>query len=288
MFGVSKQAYYKPGESSFGRIAKEHFIVEYVVGMRKQCPGLGGEKLWYCYQSYFGEQYRIGRDAFLKVLSEHGLLLSRRRRGCRTTDSRHSYPLYCDLVKDLLVDRPFEVWVSDITYIRQGDSFSFLSLITDAYSRQIVGWSLGDSLSSRYPLQALQMAFQSYSKEQLTGLIHHSDRGCQYASYLYSDLLKSRGIRISMSQAGNPKDNAIAERVNGILKREFLQDCCFENIEQLRDKLQTVIEFYNEQRPHRSLDMMTPRQASQKKGKIAKRWKSYKDIYRIPEVGSRE
>lgn len=281
LLGVSKQAYYKHTDHFDTYLLLSRFVLEYVHSVREQDPGLGGEKLWYMYCSYFGEDYRLGRDAFLKILREHGLLLRDKRKATRTTDSTHSFPLYPNLIGDLKPTHPLQVWVSDITYIRLKDgSFCFLSLITDAYTHQIVGWCVGPTLEACYPIQALNQATRHLSIEQTKGLIHHSDRGCQYASYAYTDLLKAGKIRISMTENGDPKENAIAERVNGILKTEFLNHYEVENIGQVNAQVERAVEFYNNKRPHRSLDMLTPKQAEGKKGEINKRWKSYKDKYR--------
>lgn len=254
--------------------------MEYVRDIRQKDPGIGGEKLWYMYSAYFGESYSLGRDAFLDILRTHGLLLRRRSSRCKTTDSRHGLPLYPDLIKNLHITHPLKVWVSDITYIRLQDSFCFLSLVTDAYSREILGYSVGATLETPHTLEALSQALSKSTKLERIGLIHHSDRGCQYASHIYTSVLKKNEIRISMTESGDPKDNAIAERVNGILKTEFLNHHTFESIEQVREIVDHAVEFYNTQRPHRSLDMLTPRQAAEKTGKINKRWLSYKDKYR--------
>lgn len=256
------------------------FVVRWVKEYREFHPGVGGEKLWYAYKAYFGEEYRVGRDTFMDILRLHGLLLRKRTRRCRTTDSGHSYPLYPNLIEDKTPVRANEIWVSDITYIRLSDGgFCFLSLVTDAYSRQIKGWSLGPDLTTRYPLEALRMAYGTQGDGFDESLIHHSDRGSQYASYEYIGLLKSRGTLISMTQNGDPKENAIAERVNGILKREYLLPD-YPAKEEAGHAIKQAVEHYNSKRLHRSLDMLTPDQAAQRTGEIRKRWRSPKDKYR--------
>lgn len=268
-------------DTVFVRLAHERFLLEYVRTVRKQIPGIGGEKLWLMYKAYFGREHSLGRDAFLEVVRRNGLMLRKRKRSCRTTDSTHGLPVYADLVKDLLVDRPRQVWVSDITYIWTNEGFCFLSLVSDAYTHEILGWFVGPTLEAIYTLEALKMACRDLSEDQET-LIHHSDRGIQYACLLYTSFLKEKKIRISMTQSGDPKDNAIAERINGILKDEFLNHYQFENIAEVSQRITQVVEFYNTQRPHRSLDMMAPVQAREKRGTIKKRWKCYKDEYREP------
>ena len=280
MLGVSKQAYYKHSDRYCHKLILSRFVLEYVRGLRDLDPGIGGEKLWYKYCSFFGREYSLGRDAFLNILRVHGLLLRKKRSRCKTTDSTHGLPVYPDLVKDLKLTGVGQVWVSDITYIRLANSFCFLSLITDAYSREIVGSFVGPTLETRYTIKALKQALGNYP-QTLQGLTHHSDRGCQYASAAYTELLGENKIKISMTQSGDPKENAIAERVNGILKTEFLNHYVFQDIGQVREAVEQAVEFYNTQRPHRSLDMLTPKEAAEKQGEIKKRWNCYKDKYKV-------
>lgn len=235
------------------------------------------------YKGYFGTDYSLGRDAFLAVLKEHGLMIRKHRKGPRTTNSNHSLPVYPDLVRTLLVNRPNQVWVSDITYVRTDEGFCYLSIVTEAYTHEIVGWFVGSSLESIYTLKALKMACKRLKGNDIK-LIHHSDRGCQYASLLYTTYLKGLKIQISMTEGGDPKDNAVAERINGILKTEFLNHHHFADIRQVRKAVMQAVDFYNNNRPHRSLDMMTPVQAREMTGQIKKRWKSYKDCYRKERV----
>lgn len=280
LFGVSKQAYYKSSDRGFKRGVLVSFVLEYVRLVRESAPGIGGEKLWLMYKDFFGQQYSIGRDAFLTVLRANGLLLGKGKKSTKTTDSRHDYPVYPDLVKDLLITRPNQVWVSDITYVNTLQGFCFLFLVTDAYTRQIIGRAVAPGLGSCYALEALNMASDHLSAGKVVDLIHHSDRGMQYACIEYITRLKDLGIQVSMTQSGNPKDNAIAERVNGILKREFLNPHSFRDIEHLKQVVDISVTFYNNQRPHRSLDMKTPSQAALLTGIIKKKWRCYKDQYR--------
>jgi transposase InsO family protein len=161
------------------------------------------------------------------------------------------------------------------------EDFCFLSLVTDAYTHEIIGWKVAPTLEAVHTLEALKAACgNKLGGNPAADLIHHSDRGTQYASSLYTNHLKKFNIRISMTQSGNPKDNAIAERVNGILKREFLDFEDFKTVEQVEHRVNEAICFYNNKRPHRSLDMMTPVQAAALSGPIPKRWMCYKDKYR--------
>jgi transposase InsO family protein len=234
-------------------------IVDFVLRERKKCPGMGGEKLWYKYSREYPAEYLMGRDAFMDVLYTNKLTLRKKRRRCRTTDSRHPYPLYENLVKGLEVTYFGQVIVSDITYVRMGEKFCFLSIVTDVYSRSIIGYYVGESLAVVNTTKALEMALGRLGRiPKDRSCIHHSDRGVQYASYEYTDMLKECGIDISMTHNGDPKENAIAERVNGILKGEFLDAYNFTDIGQVRIAVDKAVHYYNYERPHRTLNMGTP------------------------------
>lgn len=172
LFGVSKQAYYKHVDGVFACLAHERFLPEYVHAIRKLDPGIGGEKLWLMYKEYFGHAHSLGRDAFLAVLKEHGLMLRKHRKGCRTTNSNHDLPVYPDLVRNLLLTRANQVWVSDITYVPTDEGFCFLSIVTDAYTHEIVGWFVGPTLESVHTLKALKMACERLEATDIK-LIHH-------------------------------------------------------------------------------------------------------------------
>lgn len=256
-------------------------IVEYVEDIRENDHQIGGEKLWIMFLNDFDKRYLIGRDAFLKVLKQYNLMLKSPQKGCRTTDSTHGLPTYPNLIENLAIDRSNQVWVSDITYIRLLENiFCYLSLVTDARDHEIVGWHVGSTLGTIHTIEALRQACKKREALGLKGLIHHSDRGVQYASFMYVDELKKQGIKISMTENGDPKENAIAERINGILKKEFLDKYEFETIEQVRQAVQEAVEFYNTKRPHRSLDMLTPQQAVGTSGVIKKRWPCRTDKYK--------
>lgn len=214
----------------------------------------------------------MGRDAFFELLRENGLLVRMKRNYARTTFSCHRFKKYPDLVKDMVVERPEQLWVSDITYIRIRQDFAYLSLVTDAYSRKIIGFSLSHDLSTDNCLRALKMALATRLTDR--PLVHHSDRGTQYCSIAYTKLLRKKGIAISMTQSGDPRDNAIAERVNGILKMELLQDK-YDSIYTAIKSVIQAIAVYNELRPHTSLDMLTPQKAHVMTGHIKLRWQNY-------------
>ena len=285
LLGVSKQAYYKHEDHLMKRLALESFVVEFVNDVRRKDPGIGGNKLWLMYKQCFGEEHSVGYNRFYDIIEQYGLKVRKRKRRVSTTDSRHGLPLYPNLVKELIPTRPRQLYVSDITYILlwltsiDGEyKFCYLSLVTDYYTKEIVGYSVGETLETCHTLEALDMALSHCSKEELHNLIHHSDRGVQYASYAYTDRLKQAGVRISMTECGNPKDNAVAERVNNTIKNELFKGMKFHTIEQVRQALKVAVDFYNNERPHWSLDGMTPVQAGRMKGEIQKKWTSFREI----------
>lgn len=284
LFGVTKQTYYKYDENSvLFKIAQEEFVIQYIQGIRSKDPGIGGMKLWYMYRKEFGGNSPVGRDRFEDIVDRNGLKIRAKVRKPKTTDSNHGLPLYPNIIKDFIPTAPNQLWVSDITYITLWQDrctyiFCFLSLILDAYTKEIVGWSVGATLDAIYPIEALRKALKRIEGQKDLALIHHSDRGCQYASLEYVSILKQHGIRISMTQSGDPKDNAQAERVNNTMKNELLKGAIFQNIEEVRASIIMAVDFYNNERPHMSIDMMTPVQAAHCSGEIAKRWTSYRII----------
>jgi transposase InsO family protein len=287
LFGHTKQAYYKKDDQSLiKKLSLERFVVEYVVDIRLRDPGIGGRKLWRMYHHDFPDRDRIGRDRFEAIIAENNLRVRKRMlRKPRTTDSTHGLPVYPNLIRDVIPEQPLRIWVSDITYVpiypaHSLPAFTYLSLITDVYSHEIVGWSLGDTLSTEYPLEALQMAQDKAAERGVTlkDLIHHSDRGVQYASRSYIRKLADSGIKVSMTENGDPKENAIAERINSTVKNELLKGKHFETIGDLRKELEIAIDFYNNRRPHMSNDMLTPAEASQCTGPLDKLWISYREV----------
>ncbi len=247
-------------------------IVKEVVKLREQLPGVGTGKLHHLLSDFLAEHHiKLGRDKLYDLLREHHLLRSKRRKRAKTTNSQHSFYKYVNLVKELPVSRPNQVWVSDITYIRTGRDFSYLSLITDAYSHKIMGWALDATLQTKGPLAALQMAVKTLPKGK-EGLIHHSDRGIQYCCRDYIELLGSNEIRISMTNQGDPGENALAERINRTIKEEF--NCrAFICFDLAKAAITKSILAYNQLRPHASCDYLTPNQAHQQEGTLKKRWR---------------
>jgi putative transposase len=204
----------------------------------------------------------IGRDSLFELLAEYGLLVRRRkRRTIATTNSDHPFRKYPNLIRDLIPGKPEELWVSDITYIQLTNGFCYLSLVSDAWSRKIVGYCLYPNLKKEGPLTTLRMALSGRERKEGKSLIHHSDRGLQYCCTEYTDLLTQSAITISTTENGDPYENAIAERINGILKSEFCLDKPFKSYQQAHASVTTAVEAYNTKRPHTSLRYNTPQQA---------------------------
>lgn len=233
------------------------------------------------YRTEFPAEARLGRDKFEDLMAHYGLKVRNKPRRVRTTDSNHGLPLYPNMVRELIPERVNQLWTSDITYIPLfiGDDdrrFCYLSLITDAYSHEIVGWAVGLTLDAHYPLMALEMALT-----RLEGggerPIHHSDRGIQYACKRYTKTLSDNGIRISMTESGDPKENAYAERVNSTIKNELLKGRRFHSLADVRAAMRDAVDFYNNRRPHMSVDMLTPAQAATLRGEIPKKWHSFRE-----------
>lgn len=287
LFGVTKQAYYKYDETRLlEKTASVDFAVSYIKDIRKKDPGIGGMKLWYMYRKSFEGNNPLGRDRFADIVDRYGLKVRQKVRKPRTTDSTHGLPVFPNLTKDYIPLAPNRLWVSDITYITiwidaEHYRFCYLSLVLDAYSEEIVGWCVGETLDAEYPLKALEMALhriEGTPKEDVC-LIHHSDRGCQYASSRYVATLKAHGIQASMTESGDPKENAQAERINSTMKNELLKDMTFHDLDEVIRAVAAAVKFYNEERPHMSIDMMTPREAALRVGEISKRWISYRESH---------
>ena len=225
--------------------------------IRSKMPRLGTRKLYYLLKDeLMARDIKIGRDVLFNFLRAEQLLIKPKRSYTKTTDSKHWMKKYSNLILDVEITRPEQVWVSDITYIKTTSGNSYLSLVTDAYSKKIMGYELLENLSAAGPVRALNMALKNRKYKDV--LIHHSDRGLQYCSAEYVQRLKDNHIDISMTQNGDPYENAIAERVNGILKYEFLWIDGFKDHLQAIQVIKQSIGIYNQDRPHLSCQMMTP------------------------------
>jgi transposase InsO family protein len=281
LFGKTRHAYYDHGWRVQDAGLKDEMVLQHVLGIRAQLPRIGTLKLHQMMAKLLEtHQIKIGRDYLFDLMREHNLHIRRRKRMVVTTNSRHWMRKYCNLVKDMEVHRPEQLWVSDITYIRLTNQWGYLSLITDAYSRKIMGYCFRSDLSALGCIDALKMALKArqYPNEKI---IHHSDRGSQYCSKSYVDLLVTAGIAISMTENGDPYENALAERVNGIIKSEFNLYHSALGMVKTSEKISQSIQLYNNLRPHSSCDFLTPQMAHLKTGVLKKRWK--KRNYKVYE-----
>ena len=274
LFGKSRHAYYDHQWRVQDQGLRDDIVLQNVLEIRKSLPGTGTLKLHEMLKVPLeSHKIKIGRDYLFLLMREHNLDIRRRKRKAITTDSRHWMHKYNNLIRELSVTRPEQVWASDITYIRLINQWGYLSLITDAYSRKIMGYSFRKDLSAKGCIDALEMALQARMYPQ-SKLIHHSDRGCQYCSGPYVSLLVENGIAISMTENGDPYENALAERVNGIIKTEFNLHCSNQGFEETSKRIGQAITAYNELRLHASCDYLTPEKAHMMTGILKKRWKN--------------
>lgn len=257
MFGLSRQSYYKKAKQDSHRRDDEQRVIELVREQRSQMPRLGTRKLYWLLRDRFkSEAIKLGRDKFFELLRKNQMLILKKRKYIQTTNSKHWMKKYPNKVRNINLNRPEELWVSDITYIRTEEGFGYLALITDAFSRKIMGYDLSKSLSAQGAIRALQMAVKS--KNHTGKLLHHSDRGYQYCSKDYTELLEKNNIEISMTEKYDPYENALAERINKTLKEEFFLVDGFKNIDLAAKIVKQSVEIYNNLRPHLSCGMRTP------------------------------
>jgi len=283
LFGKTRQAYYQRLSYSYQENAEESIVLDLIAELRREMGKMGGRKLWHEINRVYPGA--ISRDKLFDILDRHHLKVNRRKRAVRTTWSASWLHQFPNLVKDMVLTASNQVWVSDITYIETASGFVYLHLVTDAYSKKIMGWCLSPSLHAEATIRALQMAIRAAGCD-LTGLIHHSDRGCQYCCEKYVKLLQDNGVLISMTQNGDPRDNAIAERVNGILKMEWLYDDHFKGFQDAYVRVAQVINLYNNKRPHLSLNYQTPAQAYLETGAQVRVWKNYYKSNKPEEVAT--
>lgn len=274
LLGYSRQAYYQAGKRDQKSILEGELLIRRVISERKLQKRIGGRKLHFLMQDFMRQHdIKMGRDAFFSLLGKQGLLIRKHRSRAITTNSNHWFRRYPNLIREFIPVMPNQLWVADITYLVIGNGFGYLSLITDAYSHKIVGYCLHRNLTVEGSILALKMAL--LHNRNIHGLIHHSDRGIQYCCNDYVAALQSQGIRISMTEKGDPLENAVAERVNGILKEELFEKSylCFDDA---RRAVAEAVGTYNFYRPHNSIANYTPQQAHSVTGIELKRlWKNY-------------
>jgi putative transposase len=275
LLGYSRQSFYQGNKAREKEVLQSELIVQKVLEFRKDQKAVGTKKLFVHLQPFFKEHgISMGRDALFALLSEQNLLIRKRKRKTPiTTFSNHWMHKYPNLIIGFVATEAHQLLVSDITYVCLSEGrHAYLSLVTDAYSRKIVGYHLNKDLSAEGCVAALKMAIKQLP--QTAYAIHHSDRGSQYCSFDYVAWLNKNNIAISMTQSGDPLENAIAERINGTIKNELLKES-FDSLKQAKDAIAHSISVYNNIRLHLSIDMLTPSQAHYKTGELKRHWKSY-------------
>jgi transposase InsO family protein len=277
-FGITRQAYYQNIWNGVSTSLEEELVIQQVKSIRKNHRRMGTRKLYEMIQPFMLEHnIKMGRDALFNMLSANHLLVRKRKRRIQTTNSYHWLRKYPNLIREFVPTAINQLWVSDITYWKLNENHVYISFITDAYSHKIVGYQVAETMEAIESIQALQMALSALGAESHLQLIHHSDRGIQYCSHAYVKLLQDYDVQISMTENGDPLENAIAERVNGIMKEEYLETYAIDNIKEAKGLLKAVVDLYNNERPHMSIGNFTPNHIHQSTTKIKteKLWKNY-------------
>ena len=284
LLGYSRQSFYQGQRAIEKQALQEELIIQEVLNIRKLQKRIGTRKLLFKMESFMQEhKISIGRDRMFDLLAVYKLLVRKRKRNIPiTTFSNHWMRKYKNLIIGFVPSAPNQLWVSDITYIRIQEDFAYLSLVTDAYSRKIVGFYLCEDLTVIGCLNALWMALKNNPNRGR--LIHHSDRGSQYCCGDYVGLLDKHFIKISMTENGDPLENALAERVNGILKQELLEEN-YLNYDDAQYAVSVAVSIYNHQRPHSSIEYLTPEEAHYREGNLKRLWKNYYTSKNEKEVG---
>jgi putative transposase len=286
LFGYSRQAFYKQQRLQLIEQSRDGLILQQVLNIRNEQPRCGTRKLVVMLQPFFKKQnIHIGRDAFFSLLAKNKLLIRKRKRSTHTTNSKHFFYRYPNLVAHFTPLHAHELWVADITYIPMKERFAYLYLITDAYSRKIVGFHVSDDMRVTSAIVALQKAIDQKPADAI--VIHHSDRGLQYCSNDYVALLRSHHARISMTQNGDPYENAMAERVNGILKTELISDS-YTDLSAAMQHIARCITVYNYKRVHSSLNWQIPDKVHTQAGPQIKKWKNYYKTKKLKQLSMNE
>ncbi|WP_262487515.1 IS3 family transposase [Chitinophaga arvensicola] len=278
-FVITRQAYYQDSYRKIEVSIEESLVLKEVNAIHSLHPKLGGCKIYGKIETFLTiHQIKMGRDALFDLLARNNLLVRRRKRKVATTMSHHWFRKYPNLIVNIVPIRRNQIWVSDITYWKiNEDKHLYISLVTDAYSKKIVGYYVADNLEAVGCIKALQMAVMSL--RQVPGsrlpLCHHSDRGIQYCSNQYVKLLQDNNIDISMTESGDPRDNAIAERINGILKNEYLSAYQVSSVREASALLHDVVELYNNDRPHMSISNLSPDFVHHNQVQTTRLWKNH-------------
>ncbi|HVK96861.1 MAG TPA: IS3 family transposase [Flavisolibacter sp.] len=262
--GYSRQYFYKQQKDLAKEELKKQHVKHLIDQQRKLLPRLGTRKIHHLIKDELElKQIKFGRDKLFDLMREYNLLIKPQRRYVQTTNSKHWLKKWPNIIKDLPVNAPNEVWVSDITYIKTEEGNCYLNMVTDAFSRKIVGYAVDANMEAENMIKALKMATKQKNTDVLT--IHHSDRGLQYCSKEYVQFSEQNNILLSMTEKSDPYENALAERMNRTIKEEFGINRKMKNKQQLEELLKESIDLYNRKRPHLSLKMKTPEEVYQRK-----------------------
>lgn len=272
LLGITRQSYYQHFWSLSDTTLDQELVLKKVRALRQIHPVIGGKKLYCLLQDFLLEhQIKMGRDALFDLLAANRLLVRKRKLRVMTTQSHHWMHKYPNLIKHWRPSKPNELWVADITYLQTAGDLFYLNLLTDAYSHKILGYCIADNLQAVHTTKALLMALEVCT-EKPPELIHHSDRGLQYCCLEYVNLLRKNGIKISMTESGDPLENAIAERINGIIKNEYLMHYKIDGIQQATELITDIVNRYNQLRPHQSINMTTPSIAHENDQVLNRSW----------------
>ena len=274
LLGVDRQVYYRAKKSLLEKQTVAQQVINLVRSIRNLMPKIGTRKLYHMLEKEL-KPLKVGRDKLFRILKANHMLITPKKSYHITTESHHRFRKHKNIVSNIEIERPEQVWVSDITYIGNRVNPSYLALITDAYSKKIMGYNVSDSLNMSGSIQALDMALKNraYKEEPL---IHHSDRGLQYCSNEYQNILSLNTIKTSMTEKYDPYENAIAERINGILKQEFDIAKYNSNLNVKQQLVKNAVEIYNQIRPHLSNYLLTPKQMHNQSTLKRKQYKSKK------------
>lgn len=282
LLGITRQSYYHHQRVTERKMLQEEIIIQLIREVRQSLPKAGGRMLYIKLKNdLFKMDIKLGRDGLFEVLKSNNLMIRRRKRRIWTTDSNHGLRVYPNLIREIEITKPNQVWVSDITYWRIGEEFLYISLITDAYSKKILGYNVAESLQGINARRALKMAI-TQAPFPLRQIIHHSDRGIQYCNKKYTQILTRNRFKISMSARGNPLENSVAERINGTIKNDFLNHYKVQNLSEAKEALEKAVRIYNDERPHSSVENLPPTEAHEiSEGGLKNMWKPNKSCNTI-------
>lgn len=288
-FGITRQAYYRNNWEGEALTVEEDLVLKQVIDIRKNHRRIGTRKLFEMLQPFIAEhKIKMGRDALFSLLSANCLLIRKRKRRICTTNSYHWLRKYPNIIRGFTPMAINQLLVSDITYWKLNETHVYISFVTDAYSHKIVGYHMAQTLDAVESIQALKMALSDFKLENGIQPIHHSDRGIQYCSHGYVKLLQDYNFQIGMTENGDPLENAMAERINGIIKEEYLDTYQVSDITEAKRLLTVVVNLYNNERPHMSIGNLTPNQLHHAKQpiKTGKLWKNYyrKDTTSVNQI----